>query len=253
MQVPGPRVLAAEAPVPRERHGGDDEFPADALRSGVLEPGEEGGELGGAEHGFFGGGGRGFGRAVAARVEEEEGGGAVGEGGVCCVRVWNSGGRIDGSVVEVEGVEGSGVGGAGAAVPIVGDFVVVEDMEPGEGRGGRRPGGRGVDLAVFAAIGFGVGTEAAGDVDVDEVAEEEHEGGVELGEPGGEVGEAGDGEGVLERGVGELGFDAAGGEEGKFVGVGVGLAGWGGGGEGSGVVIGDGVLVGRGGLEVCDG
>lgn len=187
-----------------------------AARSGFLEPGEEGGELGGAEHGFLRGGGRGgggCGGAVAAGVEEEEGGGAVGEGGVCCVCVWVGGsrGRVDGGVVEVEGVEGSGVRGAGAAVPVVGDFMVVDDVQPGEGGGDGWPGGGGVDLAVFAAVGFGVGAEAAGDVDVDEVAEEEHEGGVEVGEPGGKVVKAGDGEGVAEGVVGELGFYTAGG------------------------------------------
>lgn len=80
---------------------------------------------------------------------------------------------------------------------------------------GEGPGGRGVDAAVFGAVVRRGGGEAQGDVDVDEVAEEEHEGGGEdVGEESGEVAEAGDGEGVGEEGVGKVGFDAGRGEEG---------------------------------------
>ena len=57
MEVTGPGVSGVETPVAGEGDGGDDEFPMDAGGFGAGEEGEEGGELGGAEHGFVGGGG----------------------------------------------------------------------------------------------------------------------------------------------------------------------------------------------------
>lgn len=70
MEVGGPGVSGAEAPVAGEGDGGDDEFPFHAVGFAAGEEMEEGGELGRAEHGFFGGVGvKGLGRgAVAAGV-----------------------------------------------------------------------------------------------------------------------------------------------------------------------------------------
>lgn len=69
VEVGGPGVGGAEAPVAREWNGGDNEFPFDAVGFAAGEETEEGGELGGAEHGFFGRVGR-----------EGLGGGAVAAG-----------------------------------------------------------------------------------------------------------------------------------------------------------------------------
>ena len=70
--------------------------------------------------------------AVTAGVEEEEGGRALGKLEVGSVRA--DGRRVHGGVVEVPGVYGGGVGGGGIGVPVVRDFVVVKDVEPGQRR-----------------------------------------------------------------------------------------------------------------------
>lgn len=90
---------------------------------------------------------------------------------------WTDGRWVYGGVVEVPWVCGCGIGGCGVAVPVVGYFVVVHDVDPGEVFGDGGPVGGIVDLAVFAAVSFWVAAKAAGDIDVDEVTEEEHEGG----------------------------------------------------------------------------
>ena len=127
-------------------------------------------------------------------------------------------GRVYARVVQVPGVSGGGVRGCGVSVPVICDFVVVEDVEPGDRRDGWPVGG-GVYLAVFAAVGFDRGAEAEGYVDVDEIAEEKHEGGVEGWKPFRKMLEAGDRKRVCEGVIGEVGFYAAGGEECEFGGV----------------------------------
>lgn len=104
-----------------------------------------------------------------------------------------------------EGVVGGVVDARGVLVPVVGDFVVVVDVDPGERVRDGWPVGGSVDLTVLAAVGFAVGAVAAGDVDVDEVAKEEHEMRVETGKEFSEVSEAGDGEVVAKGQVGEVG------------------------------------------------
>ena len=170
MKIASPGVGGVEAPVAGEGDGGDDEFPVDAGGFGAGEEGEEGGELGGAEHGFIGGvrGKEGFGVAVAAGVEHEEGGGAVGEVVVGCV---GEGGRgVYGAVVDGPGIYGGGIGVRGLLVPVVGYFVVVYDVDPWEVCGGTRPVWGGVDLAVFSSICLHVCAESMGYVNVDEIA-----------------------------------------------------------------------------------
>ncbi len=71
-----------------------------------------------------------FGVAVAAGVHHEKGCGALGElevGGI-----WVRGGWwIERAVVEVPGVDGGGVWILRLLVPVVGNFVVVNDVQPG--------------------------------------------------------------------------------------------------------------------------
>ena len=67
------------------------------------------------------------------------------------------------------GVYSGGVGCSSVSVPVVCNFVIVEDVEPGQGRGDRGPVWGGVDLAVFTAVCLDVGAETAGDIDVDKV------------------------------------------------------------------------------------
>ena len=106
---------------------------------------------------------------MAAGVHHEEGCGALGElevGGV-----WEGGGWwVERAVVDVPGVYGGGIGVLPLFVPIVGNFVIVDDVEPWEVFGDSRPVGGGVDLSVLPSIGLGVGAESVGNIDVDEVA-----------------------------------------------------------------------------------
>lgn len=53
VEVAGPGVCAAEAPIACKGDGGDDEFPFHARRLGAGKEVEEGGELFGPEHGFL--------------------------------------------------------------------------------------------------------------------------------------------------------------------------------------------------------
>ena len=55
--------------------------------------------------------------------------GGVGEGG------WG----VYGAVIDGPGVDGRGIGVGGLLVPVVGYFVVVDDVDPGEICGGIRP------------------------------------------------------------------------------------------------------------------
>lgn len=130
VEVAGPAVRGTEAPVAREGDGGDDEFPFRTLGLWAGEVGEEGGELGGAEHGFLWGvRGEVEGRsAVAAGIKEEEGGWTVGEGEVGRVGMYRW--RIYGVVVKVPGVGCGGVRVSGVTVPVVGDLVIINDVEP---------------------------------------------------------------------------------------------------------------------------
>lgn len=97
----------------------------------------------------------------------------MGELEVGCV--WADGWWVDGGMVDIPGVGGGGVGGCGVAVPVVCDFVVVHYVDPWQVLRDGGPVGGAVDLTVFATVSFRVAAETAGDVDVDEVAEEEHE------------------------------------------------------------------------------
>lgn len=172
MEVSRPGVAGVDAPVAGEGDGRDDEFPVHAGGFGAGEEGEEGVELGAAEEGFvWGGSGEGeFRVAVAAGVEEEEGGGAVGEVVVGCVG--EGGGWVDRAVIGGPGIDGCGIGVGSLLVPVVGYFVVVNDVDPGEVCGGVWPVGGGVHLAVFSSVCFDICAESVGYVYVDEIAEE---------------------------------------------------------------------------------
>lgn len=176
MEVAGPGVGGAEAPVASEGNGGNNEFPFRALGLWVGEVGEEGGELSGAEHRFLWGFRGEVERrsAVAAGIEEEERGWTVGKGEVGRVGMYRR--RIDGGVVKVPRVGCGGVRVSGVTVPVVSDLMVIEDVEPRQGFGNRRPVGGRVDLAVLAAIGFWIVAHPPRNVDVDKVAKEKHEG-----------------------------------------------------------------------------
>ena len=54
VEIAGPGVGGVEAPVASEGDGGDDELPFHAGWFAAFEEGEEGGELGGADHCFVG-------------------------------------------------------------------------------------------------------------------------------------------------------------------------------------------------------
>lgn len=84
---------------------------------------------------------------------------------------------VDANVIVTERISGGGVGRSGVpAGPVVGDFVVVECVEPRKGaEEGEGPGWGGIYTAVFGAVVGSGGREAQRDVDVDEVAKEEHE------------------------------------------------------------------------------
>lgn len=183
VEVVGPGICAAKPPIAGERDGRDDELPLHTLRFTAGEEGEEMGELFWAQHGFLTGVcGEGLRRgAIATGVHEEEGGGTMGELEVGCL--WCYRRRVDGSMVDVPGVGCGGIGGCGVTVPIVSDLMIVHYVYPGQVLGNGRPVWGTVDLTVFAAVGFWVATESSGDVNVDEVAEEEHEGGFQTRKP----------------------------------------------------------------------
>lgn len=97
---------------------------------------------------------RGRGGAIATGVHKEKRGRAIGEGKVrgVCVSWWG----VDGSVVNIPGISGGWIGSGGVRIPIICNFMVIKNMKPWEVGGDGRPIGRGVDLAIFTAIGLGI-------------------------------------------------------------------------------------------------
>ena len=86
--------------------------------------------------------------------------GCVGEGGR----------GVYGAVVDVPGVNGGWVWVSGLLVPVIGDFVIVDDVDPWQVCSGTWPVWGGVDLAVFSSICFHICAESVGHVNVDEIA-----------------------------------------------------------------------------------
>lgn len=85
-------------------------------------------------------------------------------------------GRVWCVLIVIERLDGGRVDTSCVGGPVVSDFVVVEDVDPGEILAGGRPVGGSVDLAVLRAVASNVDTGAPRDINVDEVTEEEHEG-----------------------------------------------------------------------------
>lgn len=181
-----PRVLAVDGPVLGEGHGGGDNLPLHAAGLGAAQVGEQVSQLVGAQHGLLRVGvGDGVGRAVGARVEEEEGGRALGElvpgdaagGGAEAGGL--DGGRVDGGVVVVPGLDGGFVDAGLVGVPVVFDLMVVEYVDPREVLADVGPLRGCIDGAVLLAVVGGFGAPVLGHVGVDEVTQEEHELGAE--------------------------------------------------------------------------
>lgn len=86
--------------------------------------------------------------------------GCVGEGG----------GWVYGAVIDVPGIDGGGIGVGGLLVPVVGYFVVVDNVDPWQVCSGAWPVWGGVDLAVFSSICLHICAESMGHINVDEIA-----------------------------------------------------------------------------------
>lgn len=172
VEIPSPSVVSRGiVPVLSERDGGDDKFP---VCIGGGQPVKQRIKLFSAEHSLSWSIRLEFRASVGARIEEEEGSrSAMGEavvGSVWCYR-----GRVREVVIVMERVNSSGVGGFGRLIPIVRDLVVVEDVDPGEMVADGRPIRRGIHLTVVFAVVFRGVPGAVRNVDVNPIAEEEHE------------------------------------------------------------------------------
>jgi hypothetical protein len=164
-----------------------------------------GGEVGDSELDAFNGGRDAVGEQVESLVERVFGAGHVlGELGVAAVGIGEGGdevagaGLVNANVLDAAGGDGGDVGG---------DVVIlIADVEPAEGLGGR---GLGIVLEELAVVDldedFGdfsvFGGEGKGLLETE--LEEEGLGTVEVGDAVGDVGDAGDGGGLRRLGVGE--------------------------------------------------
>ena len=150
-QVPTPRILGPELPIFREGHTRDDEFPMHTTRRRRTYPGQQVGKLRCAEHrllriirvGVLG-------APISPGVDEEEVRWALDEAEVRVAIAMHGG--ISRHMVVLKGVVG-GHGDAGqVAVPVVLDFVVIDDVNPGEILTDGGPVWRRVDLSVFSTV-----------------------------------------------------------------------------------------------------
>ena len=112
-------------------------------------------------------------------------------------------------MIDVPWVYSGWIGVLPLLVPIIGYFMVINDMEPRKFFGGSRPVGRGIYLAILPSISFCVGSEPVRNVHIYEITQEKHEGSVELWYPFCQMLEPGDGERMGERVIRESGLDAA--------------------------------------------
>lgn len=159
--------------------------------------------------------------AVGAGVQHEEGRWALGElepgdaapGGSQAGAL--DGGRIHRGVIVVPWVDGSFVKARLVLVPVVFDFVIVQDVDPAEVLSDLGPFRRGIDSPVLLAVVGGVFAPEFGHIGVDKVAEEEHELRAQVGNESREMAHAWDGERVVQGVVGKTVDDARGGEEGE--------------------------------------
>ena len=78
-------------------------------------------------------------------------------------------------MVDVPGIYGGGIRILQLLVPVIGYFVVINDMQPWQFFRGSRPVWRGVYLTIFSSVGFRISAKAMRDIDVDEVSKKEHE------------------------------------------------------------------------------
>ena len=212
-EVAAPRVLGVPVPVLGEGHGRDDNLPPHPARRRLPEPGQEIGELILAQHRLLGRVGRTdlLRGPVSACVHHEEGRGSLGEAVVRGTGTDRRG--VDRGVIAVPGVDGVGVQPRRVAIPVVRDVVVVDDMDPRKRSGHGPPVRGGVRHAVLTPVALDVGAEALGHVDVDEVAEEEHEAWLQRRQPPGHVTEPRHGQRMGQRIVRKAWLEAAGGQE----------------------------------------
>lgn len=178
VEISGPGVVGAKAPVLGEWDAADDEFPLDSIGVVVVafEPVKKVLQLLFTKHGLAGSIECYVGGAVPPGVEHEERrGGPPGKGVVCLIVAGTYRRRVRRVLVVGERLDGRAVDAGGVGGPVVSNFVVVEDVQPREVGGHGGPVRRGVDLTVVLAVVFDGNARAAGNVDVNEVAEEEHE------------------------------------------------------------------------------
>jgi hypothetical protein len=118
--------------------------------------------------------------------------------------------RIHADVVVLEGVICGAVNAGGIAAPVVLDLVVVDDVDPWEIFADGRPRWGRIYLAVFAAVCLCILAVLVRDIDVNKVAQEQHEIRFQFGKPMCEMLQTGKFERMLEGIVGDTGLDATG-------------------------------------------
>ena len=118
-------------------------------------------------------------------------------------------------MVVAVGVNGCLVDTRCVAVPVVCNLMIVNYVDPAQILAHGRPVRRRVNLTVLLAVVFDSLAPVARNVDVDEVAEEQHEVGTKRWKHVGEMPHAGNSKRVVKRAVGEATDDARGRQKGE--------------------------------------
>lgn len=138
----------------------------------------------------------------------------MGEGGIGCgiPGSW----RVDGFMIEIPGFDCSRIGILKTLIPVICNVMIINDMNPGEGLGGCGKIWRGVYLAILLTVGFYIGAESSGYINVDEIPEEQHKRCLERWDPFCHMPKASDGQRVGKWAIREIRLDTARSEEGKL-------------------------------------